>query len=86
MSLDNGKFGDLIQEKRAFLRVSIKDYATGGNDMLDDVGASLSEAKAEILNHIALASCIREESGEAAYFHECLEMFNTWFEKWFGKP
>jgi hypothetical protein len=85
MSLD-GKFGDLIKEKRAFLQVSIKDYAAGGNDMIDDVVANLTDAKTEIINHIELASCIREESGEAAYTHECLEMFNTWFEKWFGKP
>jgi hypothetical protein len=86
MSLNDGKFGDLIREKRAFLRVSVKDYAAGGNDMLDDVGTSLSEAKTEIFNNIQLASCIREESGEAAYRNECLEMFNTWVEKWFGKP
>jgi len=85
MALD-GKFGDLIQEKRAFLQASVKDYAAGGNDMLDDVNASLSEAKMEIINHIELASCIREESGEAAYRNECLEMFNSWLEKWFGKP
>jgi hypothetical protein len=84
MDLD-GKFGDLIQGKRAFLQDSVKDYAAGGNDMLDDVAASLSEAKTEILSHIELASCIREESGEAAYRNECLEMFNTWLEKWFGK-
>jgi len=85
MTLVEGKLGALIQEKRAFLDVSIKDYAAGGNDMLDDIGASLCEAKAEILNHIELASCIREESGEAAYYNECFEMFNTWLEKWFGK-
>ena len=85
MSLD-GKLGDLIKERRTFLQESVKDYAAGGNDMLDDVGANLSEAKTEILNHITLASCIRDESGEAAYRTECLEMFNTWFEKWFGKP
>ena len=80
-----GKFGDLLQEKRAFLRDSIKDYAMGGNDMLDDVETSLGEAKTEILDHIELANCIREESGETAYRNECLEMFNAWFEKWFGK-
>ncbi|MDR2700347.1 MAG: hypothetical protein LBC12_06035 [Nitrososphaerota archaeon] len=85
MSLD-GKFGDLIQVKRAFLQTSVKDYAAGGNDMLDDVKASLDEAKTEILNHILLASYIREESGDVAYRNECLEMFNSWFEKWFGKP
>ncbi|MGD6808888.1 MAG: hypothetical protein ACQCN3_04240 [Candidatus Bathyarchaeia archaeon] len=80
-----GKLEDLIREKRAFLRASVKDYAAGGNDMLDDVEASLNEAKAEILNHLELASCIREESGEAAYRNECLEMLNSWFDKWFGK-
>ncbi len=80
-----GKLEDLITEKRAFLRASVKDYAAGGNDMLDDVEASLNEAKAEILNHLELASCIREESGEAAYRNECLEMLNSWFDKWFGK-
>jgi hypothetical protein len=53
--------------------------------MLDDVDVSLKEAKAELLSHIELASCIRDESGEAAYRNECLEMFNAWFEKWFGK-
>jgi hypothetical protein len=84
MSLD-GKFGDLIQKKRAFLQASIKDYAAGGNDMLDDVDASLKEAKTEILNNIELASCIRDESGETAYHNECIEMFNTWLDKWFGK-
>jgi len=84
MSLE-GKFGELIQEKRAFLQASVKTYAEGGTDMLDDVTASLNEAKTEILNSIELASCIRDESGETAYRNECLEMFNTWFEKWFGK-
>jgi len=84
MSLD-GKLEELIQAKRAFLKDSVKDYAIGGNDMLDDMEACLNEAKTEILNNIELASCIREESGETAYNNECLAMFNTWFEKWFGK-
>lgn len=80
-----GKLEELINQKRAFLRASVKDYAAGGNDMLDDVEASLKEAKAELLNHLELASCIREESGEAAYRSECLDMFNSWFDKWFGR-
>ncbi|MCL2134573.1 MAG: hypothetical protein FWH37_03345 [Candidatus Bathyarchaeota archaeon] len=84
MLLD-GKFEELIQNKRTFLRASIKDYATGGNDMLDDMETYLNEAKTELLNTIELASCIREESGETAYNNECLAMFNSWFEKWFGK-
>jgi len=84
MSLE-GKFEELIQSKRTFLSDSVKDYATGGNDMLDDVEACLNEAKTELLNNIELASCIREESGETAYNNECLAMFNSWFDKWFGK-
>jgi hypothetical protein len=84
MSLE-GKFEELIQSKRAFLRDSVKDYAAGGSDMLDDVVACLNEAKTELLNNIELASCIREESGETAYTNECLVMFNSWFDKWFGK-
>jgi hypothetical protein len=84
MSLE-GKLEELIQAKRVFLQASVKDYAAGGNDMLDDVVACLDDAKTEILNNIELASCIREESGETAYNNECLEMFNSWFEKWFGK-
>jgi hypothetical protein len=85
MSLSDGKFGELIQAKRAFLTDSVKDYATGGNDMLDDAEVCLNEAKTELLNNIELASCIREESGETAYNNECVAMFNSWFEKWFGK-
>jgi len=80
-----GKFEELLHDKRAFLKDSVKDYAVGGNDMLDDIEVCLNEAKTEILNNIELASCIREESGETAYNNECLAMFNTWFEKWFGK-
>lgn len=34
-----GKLEELIQQKRAFLNASVKDYAAGGNDMLDDVEA-----------------------------------------------
>jgi hypothetical protein len=84
MSLE-GKFEELIQSKRVFLSDSVKDYAAGGSDMLDDVETCLNEAKTELLNNIELASCIREESGETAYNSECLAMFNSWFDKWFGQ-
>ena len=80
-----GKLGELIKSKRAFLRASTKDYAAGGNDMLDDFEAGLEEAKTELIHNLELASCVREESGEAEYRKECLEMFNHWFDKWFGK-
>lgn len=84
--MSEGKLEELIQKKRAFLVQAKKDYATGGNDMLDDVEATLAEAKAELAHNLALASCLREEEGEAAWRKECLSMFNNWFEKWFGKP
>jgi len=84
MSSD-GKLDELIQTKRAFLNDSVKDYATSDNDILDDVETCLNEAKIELLNNIELASCIREESGETAYNNECLAMFASWFDKWFGK-
>ncbi len=80
-----GKLGELIKQKREFLRASTKDYAAGGNDMLDDFETGLEEAKAEILHNLELASCVHEESGEAEYRKECLEMFNLWLDKWFGK-
>jgi hypothetical protein len=80
-----GKLEGLIRQKRAFLRASVKDYAAGGNDMLDDLETNLKEAKTELISHLELASCIREESGETAYRNECLDMFNSWFDKWFGK-
>jgi hypothetical protein len=86
MATLDSKFEELIQSKRVFLSASVKDYATGGNDMLDDIEAYLNEAKTELLNNIELASFIREESGETAYNQECLAMFNSWFDKWFGKP
>ena len=63
----------------------MKDYAAGGNDMLDDIDALIQEAKAELAHNLELASCLREES-EVAYHKECLSMYNTWYEKWFGKP
>jgi len=79
-----GKIGDLIKQKRAFLKASVKDYSAGGNDMLDDVEALLEEAKAEITNRLELASCLKEDS-EAAWHKECLSAFDEWLEKWFGK-
>ena len=80
-----GKLGLLIKQKRAFLRASVKDYSAGGNDMLDDVEALLEEAKVEITNRLELASCVKEDSGEAAWRKECLTTFEEWLEKWFGK-
>ena len=79
-----GKLEQLIKQKRAFLKASVKDYSAGGNDMLDDVEALLEEAKAEINNRLELASCLKEES-EAAWRKERLLVFEDWLEKWFGK-
>ncbi len=79
-----GKFNQLIKQKRAFLKASVKDYSAGGNDMLDDLEALLEEAKAEITQRLELASCLKEES-EAAWRRECLSTFEEWLEKWFGK-
>ena len=83
--MSEGKIEQLIKQKRAFLRQTTKDYASGGNDMLDDVDAVLKEAKAEITHNFELASCLREES-EEAWRKECLAMFNEWYQKWFGQP
>jgi hypothetical protein len=83
--MSEGKFNELIKNKRAFLRQTMKDYSAGGNDMLDDIEALLAEAKAEITQDLELASCLREED-EASWRKECLVMFNAWYEKWFGKP
>ena len=63
----------------------MKDYASGGHDMLDDVEALLGEAKTEITHNLELASVLKEED-EAAYQKECLFMYSAWYEKWFGKP
>ena len=84
--MSEGKLEQLIKQKRAFLRQTTKDYASGGNDMLDDVEALLQEAKAEINHNLELASCVREEEGEQAWQKECLTMFNAWYQKWFGQP
>jgi hypothetical protein len=83
--LSEGKIEALIRQKRAFLRQATKDYASGGNDMLDDIDAVLQEAKAELTHNLELASCLKEES-EGAYQKECLTMYNAWFQKWFGNP
>jgi len=80
-----GKLEQLIKQKRAFLEASVKDYSAGGNDMLDDFEAFLEEAKAEITHRLELASCLKEDSGEAAWRKECLSSFEEWLEKWFGK-
>jgi hypothetical protein len=79
-----GKLGELIKNKRVFLRQATKDYASGGNDMLDDVNAVLQEAKDELMHNLELASCLKEES-EESYQKECISMYSAWFEKWFGK-
>lgn len=80
-----GKLEQLIKQKRAFLKASVKDYSAGGNDMLDDIEALLEEAKAEITHRLELDSCVKEDSGEVAWRKECLSSFEDWFEKWFGK-
>ena len=80
-----GKLEQLIKQKRVFLRASVKDYSAGGNDMLDDVETQLEEAKTEITHRLKLASCLKEDSGEAAWRKECLSTFEQWLEKWFGK-
>jgi hypothetical protein len=79
-----GKIEQLIMQKRAFLKASVKDYSAGGNDMLDDIEALLQEAKEEITHRLELASIVKEDSGEAAWRKECLSAFEEWFEKWFG--
>ena len=80
-----GKLKHLIKQKRAFLKASVKDYSAGGIDMLDDVETLLEEAKAEITHRLELASCLKEDSVEAAWRKECLSSFEEWLEKWFGK-
>lgn len=82
--MSEGKLNQLIKQKRTFLRQTMKDYASGGNDMLDDLETILVEAKTEITHNLELASCLKEEN-EESYQKECLSMFNEWYEKWFGK-
>lgn len=84
VAMSEGKIEQLIKSKRAFLRQATKDYASGGNDMLDDVNAVMQEAKEELLHNLELASCLKEES-EESYQKECMGMYSAWFEKWFGK-
>ncbi len=84
--MSEGKLEEMVRQKRAFLQQAKKDYASGGNDMLDDVEAALREAKTEILHNLELAGCLREEEGEEAWHNECQSMFNSWLTKWFGKP
>ncbi len=79
-----GKLGELIRQKRTFLKASVKDYSAGGNDMLDDVEAMLEEVKADIAHRLELAGCLKEDS-EGAWRKECLLTFEDWLEKWFGK-
>ena len=83
--VNDGKIGQLIMQKRSFLRQATKDYSAGGNDMLDDVGVLLEEAKAEITHNLELASCVRESDGETVWRKECVSLFMAWFEKWFGE-
>jgi hypothetical protein len=85
-SMSFGKIEELIKHKRVFLRQTTKDYAAGGNDMLDDIDAALKEAKAEIAHNLELVNCLRKDEGEQAWQKECLSMFNAWYEKWFGNP
>jgi hypothetical protein len=81
-----GKIEQLIIQKRTFLRHALKDYSAGGNDMLDDLEALLQEAKVEITHNLELVNCLKDEEGEEAWQKECLSMFKTWYEKWFGNP
>jgi hypothetical protein len=83
--MSEGKIEELIKQKRVFLRHALKDYAAGGNDMLDDLDALLQEAKGELAHNLELASCLKEEN-QADYQKECLTMYNAWYQKWFGKP
>ncbi len=86
MATEEGKLNQLIRQKRVFLRDTLKDYSSGGNDMLDDMASALGEAKAELTHRLEAASCLREEEGEDAWRKECLSFYTIWFEKWFGAP
>ncbi len=83
--MSEGKIEQLIKQKRVFLRHALKDYSAGGNDMLDDLETILQEAKAEITHNLELTNCLKDEEGEEAWQKESLSMFNSWYEKWFGK-
>lgn len=82
--MSEGKLEQLIREKRTFLRQTMKDYSSGGNDMLDDLEAALTEAKTELAHRLEVAACLKEDEGEKAWQKECTAIFNAWFEKWFG--
>jgi len=84
VTMSEGKIGQLIKDKRTFLRQATKDYATGGNDMLDDLETLIQEAKAELTHNLELASVLKEED-EAEWQKECLSMYNAWYDKWFTK-
>jgi hypothetical protein len=84
--MSEGKIEELINHKRSFLKQTTPDYAAGGNDMLDDVETVLKEAKAEISRNLELVNCLRKDQGEKAWEKDCLNMFNAWYEKWFGNP
>jgi hypothetical protein len=83
--MSEGKINQLFKDRRTFLRQSTKDYSNGGNNMLDDVEATLKEAKTELSHNLELASVLKEES-EAAYQKEALNMYAAWVAKWFGEP
>jgi len=80
-----GKFEQLIKQKKTFLKQTTKDYASGGNDMLDDIEAAFAEAKAELTHQLEVASCVREDEGEEAWQRETSAIFIAWYDKWFGK-
>ena len=80
-----GKLEQLIKQKRTFLRQTTKEYASGGNDMLDDVEAAFAEAKSELTHQLEVTSCVREDEGEEAWQRETSAIFTAWYDKWFGK-
>jgi hypothetical protein len=83
--LSEGKLEQLIRQKRGFLRQASKDYACGGNDMLDDIESALKEAKEELAQRLNVASCLLEDEGKEAYRRETLQIYADWLEKWLGK-
>jgi hypothetical protein len=85
VATEEGQLNRLINQKRVFLRDTVKDYSAGGNDMLDDIERYLEEAKAEINHRLEVASCLREDEGDDAWRKECVILYAQWFEKWFGK-
>jgi hypothetical protein len=84
--MSEGKIEEIIKHKRSFLRETNRDYAAGGNDMLDDMEGTIKEAKDEIAHNLELVNCLRKDEGEQAWQKDCLNMFNAWYEKWFGTP